>query len=296
MVEIGDLVMNRYQIRERIGFGGVGIVVRAYDFDTGGDVALKFIYPRLIQDVTMLARFANEVALTKHFRHPNIVQVYDLVQKADDCYFISMEFVRGYSLGSRIFERYYERPLIDVLLILEKICRGVAYAHTNGVIHRDLKPDNVLVSVNDEVKITDFGFARSRDRTVRLTQSGERIGTPGYMSPEQLLGEELDPRSDIYSLGILAFELAVGHHPFQGDANNWLTLTKAHLEEPIPVFAHEANGIPLWFEDFVKRCSAKKRDDRYDSVEDLLTVLRSQIRQLSPADACPIPQLFAPLE
>lgn len=293
-IEKGVIISSRYEVCERLGYGGMGLVVRALDHELGREVALKFLYPRLIQDKSMFARFRNEVFLTHKFNHPNIVRFYDVVIVSSECCFISMDYVDGYSLGSRIYLNYGYRPLLDVLVILERIGRGVAYAHTNGILHRDLKPDNILMSHDGEVKITDFGFAIPKDYSYRLTQAGERIGTPGYMSPEQLTGEELDARSDLYSLGILAYELAVGKHPFEG-ANNWLTLMEAHLHQPIPKFATPESSIPVWYEQFVHKCAAKKREERFQSAEDFLAFIRRQMKFLSPDNACPMPQLFQPL-
>ena len=224
-VSPGDLIAGRYELHERLGAGGMGMVFRATDRELDGEVvAIKLLLPHLAQDENVFRRFRNEVLVARSLTHPNIVRTHDIGKTAQNYSYISMEFVDGVSLRDRLHAAVEENgrggkvlpPLAfeEALSFLYQIICGVSYAHGRGVIHRDLKPANVMISKTNEVKLADFGTARMVGADTRLTQTGQVIGTPDYMSPEQIRGEELDTSCDIYALGILAYELVSGKRPF----------------------------------------------------------------------------------
>jgi hypothetical protein len=245
----------------------MGMVVKVVDRALDNEIiALKILYPHLSRDRTQFGRFRNEVLVARKLAHPNIVRLYDFGAAGKGYYFISMEFVEGGNLGQRIYGMRQERlSFSEIRGVLYEICQGLACAHRQGVVHRDLKPDNILLGEASEVKLSDFGLARSLVVDKGFTETGETVGTPYYMAPEQLRGERLDPRVDIYSLGILAYEMAVGRRPFYDD--NYMNLARLHFKEPIPDFASKESGIPLWFEKLVQKCAAKDREDRYENAD-----------------------------
>lgn len=276
----GTRIARRYEIHKHLGAGGMGIVVQAIDKALDNEpIALKFLYPHLVKDQVLFARFRNEVLLTRRLSHPNIVSLYDFGRSEGGYYFISMEYIEGQNLRRRIHDRKKDRlRFAEVVRILNDIASGLAHAHSRGVIHRDLKPDNILVSDFGEVKVMDFGLARSLWIDKGLTETGNAVGTPQYMAPEQIRGEDLDVRCDIYSLGIMAYEMVVGDTPF--NAEGWYELAAQHLREPIPSFATKENGIPEWYEEMVFKCCEKNRDKRYANVQEFLEALNEHSEEL----------------
>lgn len=284
----GSIVANRYEVVEQIGAGGMGLVYKVIDKHLNDEVvALKLLHPHLAQDEEVFARFRNEVLVARSLSHPNIVRIHDMGRAEQGFSYISMEFVDGYSLSERITGKVTDKdgepfePLSfdDALGVLYQILSGVAYAHDKDIIHRDLKPANVMVSRGGEIKLADFGTARILGITRGLTQTGQAIGTPDYMSPEQIQGKTLDAASDIYALGIIAYELAVGQKPFNADTS--VAIAYKHLHEPIPPFADEAKGIPEWFEKVVRVATAKDKADRYSSAYEFARALAEQKPELS---------------
>ena len=285
-VEPGVIIAKRYEVCERLGAGGVGMVYRAIDRELDGEVvALKLLLPHLSQDETVFRRFRNEVLVARTLSHPNIVRTHDMGRAEGGYSYISMEYVDGVSLKDKLLLRDDQgnfRPSLtfdEALRFLYQIISGVSYAHEKGVIHRDLKPANVLISKKGEVKLADFGTARIMGMDTTLTQTGQVIGTPDYMSPEQIRGELLDQSCDIYALGIMAYELVNGTRPFMADSS--VAVAFKHLNDPIPPFASTERGIPIWFEDVVKRASAKKKEDRFSSVMEFAATLLDYAPKLS---------------
>ena len=274
--EQGQIISDRYEVVRRLGAGSMGLVLQAVDLTLDREpVALKLLYPHLVSDKTVFARFRNEVVIARRLSHPNIVRLYDFGHAGGGYYYISMEFVSGYSLKDRIYGRRFEQLTVEeTIRILFEIGQGLQCAHERGVVHRDLKPDNILISERGEIKVTDFGLARQTQVDKGFTQSGETVGTPCYMAPEQIRGERVDARADIYSLGIMAYEMVTCEKPFDDD--NWLTLASMHLKQPMPDFPIEL-GIPGWFQDFVFKSTAKDPDDRYQSTAEWCEALREQI-------------------
>ncbi|MCB0322173.1 MAG: protein kinase [Bdellovibrionales bacterium] len=263
----GTLIAGRYEVLGTLGKGGMGVVLQVVDRALDNEIgALKLLHPQMSRDATQFARFRNEVLVARKLAHPNIVRLYDFGAAEHGYYFISMEYVDGGNLAQRIYGTREPIPIREITRILREVCYGLACAHQQGVIHRDLKPDNILLSQKHEVKLSDFGLARSLMLDKGLTDVGETVGTPYYMAPEQLKGETPDPRVDIYSLGIVAFEMAMGRRPFTDE--NYVRLAKQHFSAPLPTLLAPGSGIPEWFDVFVRRAAAKSREQRFATAEE----------------------------
>jgi serine/threonine protein kinase len=245
------------------------------------------LLPHLASDEQIFKRFLNEVLVARSLSHPNIVRLHDIGKAEAGYYYISMELVDGYSLKERICSddpalpssstQLGFKPLTftEALQILADIASGVAYAHTRGVMHRDLKPGNVLISKRGEVKLADFGTARIMGMDTSLTQTGQVIGTPDYMSPEQIRGEALDSACDIYSLGIIGYELVTGTRPYEADSA--VAVAFKHLSEPLPPFGEKLKHIPAWYRTLVEKATAKDRKLRYQNGKEFLADLQKNI-------------------
>ncbi len=287
LFEPGVLIADRYEVVSPLGKGGMGLVLRVIDRSLDNEpTALKLLYPHHVKDPVLFARFRNEVLVARGMAHPNIVRIYDFGSAGKGYYYISMELVQGYSLKDRIYSPHYtELDFPETCRILYEIGQGLAYAHRKGVIHRDIKPDNILMTAGGDVRISDFGLARTVSSDKGFTQTGETVGTPCYMAPEQIRGEKVDCRADIYSLGILAYEMATGSRPFEDES--WFALAKMHMQTPMPRFAKEFD-LPVWFEELVLQSSEKRPEDRFQSADEWLDELSTHIdprnskRQLSP--------------
>ena len=257
----GQSLGVRYDIKALLGAGGMGMVYRAVDRELQEVVAIKTLKPELIAaDATALERFKSEIRLARKISHPNVVRTHDLGE-ARGLYFITMEFVEGTTLKDLVRAR--GRLPVQVLLpIAKQLCRALEVAHEAGVIHRDIKPQNMVVQGDGTLKVMDFGIARLASRTPQqgLTEAGMVIGTPDYMSPEQLLGDELDARADIYSAGVVMYECLTGKLPFE--APSPMVLIAKVLEEtpPAPHALHA--DIPAPLSALVMRAMSRERDAR----------------------------------
>lgn len=282
-LEAGTIIASRYEVMEPLGSGAMGAVLKVIDRTLDNEViALKLLYPHHVHDDVTFGRFRNEVLVARQLTHPNIVRIHDFGRAENGYCFISMEYVRGHSLRWRIYTRDQDPlTLQEMVYFLREICKGLSHAHGKGIIHRDLKPDNVLLSDKGELKITDFGLARTLNVSKGFTETGNAVGTPAYMSPEQISGEAVDARSDIYSLGLIAYEMAVGIRAFSAD--NWYDLANKHLLNPLPRFASEHGGIPQWYEEFAQVCAAKKKEDRFQDATAALEVLSEHLAEEEPA-------------
>ena len=268
VLEPGQTLGVRYDIKALLGAGGMGMVYRAVDRELQEIVAIKTLKPELIAaDDTALERFKSEIRLARKISHRNVVRTHDLGE-ARGLYFITMEFVEGTSLKDLIRARG-RLPVQVMLPIAKQLCRALEVAHEAGVIHRDIKPHNMVVERDGTLKVMDFGIARlaTRAPTQGLTAAGMVIGTPEYMSPEQLLGDELDVRADIYSAGVVLYECLTGRVPF--DAPTPIALIARVLEET-PVAPHTLHGdIPVAISALVMRAMARDRDARPATAEAL---------------------------
>ena len=255
-----QLVAERYEIVRWLGGGGMGRVYEAYDRELGEKVALKVLNSGLSEEA--IERFRREVRLTRRIQHRNIARMFDIGEHAGDR-FLTMELVDGVSLAREVSSR----PLAwsHLKTIAEQICAGLAAAHDAGVIHRDLKPDNILIERDtDRVVITDFGIARSLDDP-SVTQVGAVLGTPRYMAPEQLAGRDVDTRADLFALGVMLFELATGTRPWSGD--NAITIAVAMATTPARAF--RSQGVPPSFEGIVAACLQLEPADRPATARDI---------------------------
>ncbi len=268
----GVTFAGRYRVEQIIGRGGMGVVYKATDTQLDETVAIKTLPGDVMQrSPEDLERFKREIRLARKITHRNVLRTYDYGE-AEGVYFISMEFVRGYTLSELIEEAQARRMAPRVVMgIARQICRGLQAAHEQGIIHRDIKPQNVLIDAKGEVKLMDFGIARMAESHEAMTQAGLIVGTPHYMSPEQVQGKTLDPRSDVYSMGVLMYEMLIGRRPFESSA---LTgVLTAHLTEPPKPPIDLRREIGQQINDIVLRCLAKDPRQRYANAGELLADL-----------------------
>ncbi len=269
--------ISRYEVQEKLGEGGMGVVYKAQDAKLRRTVALKFLPTTAFEDQESKDRFLREAQSAAALDHPNVCTVYD-IEEAEGEVFIVMACCEGVSLKARIAERLLK--LDEALDIAIQIGEGLRAAHAKGIVHRDVKPANAIVSRTGQVKLTDFGLAHLAGRS-RLTKSGFLLGTPAYMSPEQIGGEPADARTDIWSLGVVLYEMVCGRAPFQGEVEQ--AATHAILYEPHePVTAVRA-GVPLELDRILSKALAKDRNERYQYVEEMIVDLRTLAGNLSRA-------------
>jgi serine/threonine-protein kinase len=250
---------SRYELREELGQGGMAAVYRAYDPLFEREVALKILKRELLNDPQVRERFERETKIIARLEHAAIVPVYDVGHDNDQLFFV-MRYMAGGSLTERIESR--SLTLAEIAHILQRVAAALDYAHDRGVIHRDLKPGNILFDEYNNAYISDFGIAKLARATTKLTSSGI-IGTPTHMSPEQARGEEVDGRSDVYSLGVILFEMLSGKMPF--DATTPLGMAFKHATYPIPNIRDINPNLPKGIEAVIKKVMAKERDQRYRS-------------------------------
>ncbi|MGD8537783.1 MAG: protein kinase [Candidatus Aminicenantes bacterium] len=266
----GKIFANRYEIIEELGKGGMGSVYRAEDTKVEEEVALKMISPTVAADEQMIERFRNELRLARKIRHENVCQMYDLGE-SEGRYYITMEYVPGEDLKSFI-KRSRQLSINTAITIGKQICEGLAEAHKQGVVHRDLKPGNIMIDQDGNARIMDFGIARSI-KSEGITTPGMIFGTPEYMSPEQADAQEVDHRSDIYSLGVILYEMVTGQLPFSGDTP--LSLVLKHKSEN-PKEPKEFNpDLPENLNRLILSCMEKDKDKRVQSIEQILSELTS---------------------
>jgi len=289
----GDVLGGRYEILKLLGMGGMGAVYKARDMEVERVVGLKVIRPDLAGNPAILARFKQELVLARQITHKNIVRIYDL-NEADGVKFITMEFIEGEDLRSILTSRG-KLPPEEAVAILLQVCAGLQAAHSEGVIHRDLKPGNIMRDNAGRVVIMDFGLARSLQGD-GMTQTGMMLGTMEYMSPEQAMGKELDARSDEFAVGLIFYELLSGAIPYQAESAI-ASLVKRTQERVVPLSEIEST-VPPAINDIVCRCLERNPDDRFASVQELAEELeiwqgkRTRMGEAPPirrADSKPAP-------
>jgi serine/threonine-protein kinase len=260
---IGSVLANRYEIRQQLGAGGMGVVYRAFDRELQEPVAIKTLKPDLVGDANLLERFKQEIRLARKITHPNVVRTHDLGEH-EGTYFITMEFVEGTSLDE-LLKRRGALPLDVTLTIGRQLLRALDVAHGQGVVHRDIKPQNLVVDAQGFLKVMDFGIARLVEgrgpKDAALTAEGSIIGTPEYMAPEQLMGQPVDGRADLYATGAVLYECVTGKRLVEG--NSFATLLLKAVQEPAPDVRVTAPKTPEPLARAIKRALEKKPDDRF---------------------------------
>ncbi len=291
MFDLTGRQLGKYQINERLGRGGMATVYRAYQPGIDRFVAVKVIHLHFADDPTFIERFRREARAVGALRHSNIVQVIDF-DAEDGMYYMVMEYLQGETLKARL-ERTGALPVPEALTVGRKLADAVAYAHAEGMLHRDIKPANVIFAKNGEPILTDFGIAKLSDST-GLTASGSATGTPAYMSPEAGRGEKVDERSDVYSLGVVLYEMLTGVLPF--DADTPYAVIQKHNFEPLPSPRKFRPDLPPEVEMIVIKALAKQPAERYASAADLRDALdAAKSTQLSaPTKAMPVVTPSAP--
>jgi tRNA A-37 threonylcarbamoyl transferase component Bud32 len=264
--------LGRYEIISELGQGAMGIVYKARDPLIDRVVAIKTINlnQALDEREEYEGRFYQEARAAGRLSHHNIVTIYD-VGKSGDVAYIAMEFLEGRELRDVLNEKPL-LPLAQVLAIVGQVAQGLAYAHEHGIVHRDVKPSNIMILQDDHVKITDFGIARMASAAVR-TQTGMVLGSPKYMSPEQVMGKLTDQRSDIFSLGIMLYEMLTGRAPFVGENVNAIMYQTLNATPPAPNTLNP--DVPEMLNFIVAKALAKKLDDRYQNARDIVDDLRA---------------------
>ena len=284
-----DRVIAHYRLLEKLGEGGMGVVYKALDTKLNRPVALKFLAPRLTQDPDAKRRFRREARAAAAVDHPNICTVHE-INEVDGQIFIAMAYIEGPSLDKKITAG--PLPLDEALDIAVQTAQGLQAAHEKGVVHRDIKSANILLTTRGQVKIVDFGLAQLADPE-RLTKTGTTLGTPAYMSPEQARWEELDRRTDIWSLGVVLYEMVRGQLPFQGEVERAMMHSILHAD-PEPLTSVRT-GVPIELDYLIDKTLAKERDERYQHIDDVLVDLRElQKDQPSGADRRTTPWTLRP--
>jgi serine/threonine-protein kinase len=265
-LEPGTLLGTRYEIKRVLGSGGMGMVFQAIDHDLDEPVALKVLRPEIASmDSSILERFKTEVKVARRITHRNVVRTFDW-SEAQGIQFISMEFVQGMTLKQLIRSKG-ALPLGVGLQIAKQAAAGLVAAHEQGVVHRDVKPHNIMLTPQSDVKIMDFGIVRDMDRG-SVTQTGLVMGTPDYMSPEQAQGkDDVDQRSDVYSFGVVLYEMFTGVTPFRGDTP--ISIAMKHVNEQPPSPRSVSPSLPEAMERIILRCMKKSPADRYPHMAEL---------------------------
>ena len=283
---VGQVLAGRFQILAELGQGGMGRVYKARDFELGDLVAIKILSSAPDDGSVDAERLLREVQICRKITHPNVVRVFDL-GRHEGAIFIIMELLEGQVLVDLI-DPARRPPIARVKTILSEIASGLQEAHALGVVHRDLKPENVILTAT-RLKILDFGIARMTGFDKRLTQVGFALGSPLYMSPEQIQGITLDNRSDLYSLGVLAFALLVGREPFDGA--NSTAIAIQHLQQPPPDLQSLRPDLPAGWGEVVTKLLSKRPDDRYQTSEEVIAALTPL-----PVEPLAFPAPIEPLE
>src|SRR3984893_2190610 len=269
-LQSGSVLANRYEILEQLGVGGMGTVYKARDREVDRLVAIKVIRAELANDSEILSRFKQELILARKLTHKNVIRIFDL-GRASGIRFITMEYIEGQDLRSLVKKQGRLTPEQSVTLI-QQVCLALDAAHGEGIVHRDLKPQNIMVDPQGRIFVMDFGIARTVGAE-GLTMTGALVGTPEYMSPEQVKGDDVDGRSDIFSLGIIFYELLTGKMPYRGETVQ-RAMYKRTIERPTPASSEDLS-VPPFLSDVVSKCLEIEPAKRYQSANALSADLDS---------------------
>jgi len=283
--KVGSTFAGRYLIIEELGKGGMGTVYKVMDKEVDEKIALKFLNPEVAANEKTITRFRNELKTARKISHKNVCRIYDL-SKGKGIYYITMEYVPGDDL-KHVVRMMGQFGIGKALFIAKQVCEGLVQAHKKGIVHRDLKPQNIMLDREGNARIMDFGIARSLE-TKGVTDTGMMIGTPEYMSPEQVEGKEADQRSDIYSLGVIIYEMVTGRIPFDGETA--LSIALKHKNEAPRDPREFNNKIPEALSQVILSCMEKAGDSRYQTAEELLSELNKVEGDL------PTSERFVPIE
>ena len=269
MLELGTMLSGRYEVLKRVGSGGMADVYMEKDHKLNRNVAVKVLKSEYVEDEKFLRKFETEAQAVARLSHPNIVNIYD-VGIEDGINYIVMELAEGITLKEYIRKKGYLTPK-ETVEISTQIASAISHAHKNHIIHRDIKPQNILVSDTGIIKVTDFGIAKATSSNT-VTSTATAMGSVHYISPEQAKGRFCDEKSDIYSLGITMYEMVTGHVPF--DHENGVTIALMHLQNEITPPSQIRDGIPDSLEKIILKCTMKKPEERYQTADELITDLR----------------------
>ena len=269
MLELGTMLSGRYEVLKHVGSGGMADVYMAKDHKLNRNVAVKVLKSEYVEDEKFLKKFETEAQAVARLSHPNIVNIYD-VGIEDGINYIVMELAEGITLKEYIRKKGYLSPK-ETVEISTQIASAISHAHKNHIIHRDIKPQNILVSDTGIIKVTDFGIAKATSSNT-VTSTATAMGSVHYISPEQAKGRFCDEKSDIYSLGITMYEMVTGHVPF--DHENGVTIALMHLQNEITPPSQIRDGIPDSLEKIILKCTMKKPEERYQTADDLIADLR----------------------
>lgn len=271
-MEINDLIKKRYRILELLGEGGMAFVFKAKDEQLERNVAIKTLKPIYISDSNFVSRFKREAQTAANLNHPNIVQIFDWGVEENEPYFV-MEYVEGTTLSS-VLAKNKRVNISDALYIGSQVSAALHEAHENNLVHRDIKPGNIMITPGGKIKVTDFGIVSIQDEDSDITKSGTILGTANYISPEQAQGLPVSKQSDLYSLGVVLYELISGKTPFDGDTP--ISIATKHLTEKPKPISELINDIPTGVEKIILKLLNKKQINRYKSAEDLRAALNQQ--------------------
>ena len=273
-------ILGAYRLEERIGKGGMGEVYRAQHLRLGREAAVKILPANLVTEADFLKRFEREASSAASLTHPNILQIYDYGEQ-DGVPYLVMPYIKNGTLKDRLEQRTVTPP--QMARYLTDVADALDYAHRKGIVHRDVKPANILIDEHDRAYLGDFGIAKALEGTDNLTQTGLGVGTPEYMAPEQAQGRA-EPRSDLYALGIMIYQMLTGRVPYTG--NSTVEVLMKHLQEPVPVAALHGAAAQQ-FGPILQRALSKDPNGRYSSGRELMTAVNDAMAHTGLAEAGP---------
>lgn len=285
--------IGKYRITERLGQGGMAEVYAGVHTHLDRKVAVKVLHSYLLEGGDFVDRFKREAKAVANLRHPNIVQVYDF-DIQDDLIFMVMEYIDGVNLHAKLVEvgnRGERLPIKLIGSIINDIASALDYAHSKDMLHRDIKPSNIMIDSEDKAYLTDFGIAKLLSDQ-KFTATGTLVGTPAYMSPEQGLGDDVSKESDIYSLGVVAFEMLTGQVPY--DAKTPIGIVHKQINDPVPDMSELVDGVPSSAQEVIDRALAKAPESRFSSAEDLVGALRTALAALESTEPIAVPATETP--